>query len=80
MPSNQGLSECAAAFALCRLRQSEHRDPTRQTARQSRPASPESALGIDYAAMSATKNAPRWIKQLKMIGKWPQPKAAHVAA
>lgn len=26
---------------------------------------------IDYAAMSAKKNAPRWIKQLKMIGKWP---------
>ncbi|MEY4563862.1 MAG: hypothetical protein RLZZ618_3139 [Pseudomonadota bacterium] len=32
---------------------------------------------IDYAAMSATKNAPRWIKQLKAIGKWPAaPKAA----
>jgi transposase len=26
---------------------------------------------IDYAAMSAKKNAPRWIKQLKAIGKWP---------
>ena len=26
---------------------------------------------IDYAAMSAKKNAPRWIKQLKLIGKWP---------
>jgi len=26
---------------------------------------------IDYAAMSAAKNAPRWIKQLKAIGKWP---------
>ncbi len=26
---------------------------------------------IDYAAMSAKKNAPRWIKQLKTIGKWP---------
>lgn len=26
---------------------------------------------IDYEAMSAKKNAPRWIKQLKMIGKWP---------
>lgn len=24
---------------------------------------------IDYAAMSAKKNAPRWIKQLKAIGK-----------
>ena len=27
--------------------------------------------GIDYAAMSAKKNAPRWIKQLRAIGKWP---------
>ena len=27
---------------------------------------------IDYAAMSAKKNAPRWIKQLKRIGKWPR--------
>jgi hypothetical protein len=27
---------------------------------------------IDYA-MSAKKNAPRWIKQLKLIGKWPAP-------
>ena len=26
---------------------------------------------IDYAAISAKKNAPRWIKQLKAIGKWP---------
>jgi len=26
---------------------------------------------IDYAAQSAKKNAPRWIKQLKAIGKWP---------
>ncbi|MBC7707037.1 MAG: transposase [Rhodoferax sp.] len=26
---------------------------------------------IDYAAMSAARNAPRWIKQLKAIGKWP---------
>ena len=26
---------------------------------------------IDYAAMSAKKNAPRWIKQLKAIGRWP---------
>lgn len=26
---------------------------------------------IDYQAMSAKKNAPRWIKQLKMIGQWP---------
>jgi transposase len=29
---------------------------------------------IDYAAMSARKNAPRWIKQLKCIGRWPSPK------
>jgi transposase len=28
--------------------------------------------GIDYAAMSARKNTPRWIRQLKAIGKWPQ--------
>ncbi|MES2320147.1 MAG: IS110 family transposase, partial [Pseudomonadota bacterium] len=26
---------------------------------------------VDYDAMSAKKNAPRWIKQLKMIGQWP---------
>lgn len=26
---------------------------------------------IDYAAMSAKKNAPRWIKQLHQIGMWP---------
>jgi len=26
---------------------------------------------IDYAAMSARKNAPRWIKQLQLIGQWP---------
>ncbi len=32
--------------------------------------------GIDYAAMSAKKNAPRWIKQLKTIGRWPAPKPA----
>ena len=31
--------------------------------------------GIDYAAMSAKKNAPRWIKQLKTIGRWPQSQA-----
>ena len=36
---------------------------------------------IDYAAMSAKKNAPRWIRQLKSIGKWPAPsKATPVAA
>ena len=36
---------------------------------------------IDYAAMSAAKNAPRWIKQLKAIGKWPAaaPSAAPAA-
>jgi transposase len=27
---------------------------------------------IDYSQMSAKKNAPRWIRQLKAIGKWPQ--------
>lgn len=36
---------------------------------------------IDYGAMSAKKNAPRWIKQLKAIGKWPAaaatPRHAH---
>ena len=26
---------------------------------------------VDYAAMSAKKNAPRWIRQLKLIGQWP---------
>jgi transposase len=33
---------------------------------------------IDYGALSAKKNAPRWIKQLKTIGRWPaqQPAAA----
>jgi transposase len=35
--------------------------------------------GIDYAAMSAKKNAPRWIKQLKSIGRWPAPKPAVTA-
>jgi transposase len=35
---------------------------------------------IDYSAMSAMKNAPRWIKQLKAIGKWPAaPATAHSA-
>ena len=34
--------------------------------------------GSNYAAMSATKNAPRWIKQLKAIGRWPAPKPAAV--
>jgi transposase len=31
---------------------------------------------IDYAAMSAKKNAPRWIKQLQLIGQWPAQAAA----
>ena len=35
---------------------------------------------IDYAAMSAKKNAPRWIKQLKLIGKWPAPNNAPATA
>ena len=35
---------------------------------------------IDYAAMSAKKNAPRWIKQLKLIGKWPAPKSEPASA
>ncbi len=30
---------------------------------------------IDYDAMSAKKNAPRWIKQLRAIGKWPATRA-----
>jgi transposase len=36
--------------------------------------------GIDYAAMSAKKNAPRWIRQLKAIGRWPSPKSAAASA
>jgi len=36
--------------------------------------------GIDYAAMSAKKNAPRWIKQLKSIGRWPSPTPAAAGA
>ena len=35
---------------------------------------------IDYAATSAKKNAPRWIKQLKRIGKWPAPRSASATA
>lgn len=31
---------------------------------------------IDYDAISAKKNAPRWIKQLKKIGRWPTPQPA----
>ena len=34
----------------------------------------------DYAAMSAKKNAPRWIKQFKLIGKWPALKSAPATA
>lgn len=29
----------------------------------------------DYAQMSARKNAPRWIAQLKRLGRWPKPPA-----
>jgi transposase len=32
--------------------------------------------GVDYEAMSAQKNAPRWIKALKKIGKLPTAKPA----
>ena len=32
--------------------------------------------GVDYEAMSAKKNAPRWIKALKKIGKLPITKPA----
>jgi hypothetical protein len=28
---------------------------------------------IDCAALSAKKNAARWIRQLRAIGKWPEP-------
>jgi len=35
---------------------------------------------IDYAAISAKKNAPRWIRQLKTIGRWPSPKPAAASA
>jgi len=35
---------------------------------------------IDYAAMSAKKNAPRWIKQLKAIGKWPSKSSSSTPA
>ena len=35
---------------------------------------------IDYAALSAKKNAPRWIKQLRAIGRWPEPKPAAASA
>ena len=32
--------------------------------------------GVDYEAMSAQKNAPRWIKALKKIGQLPVTKPA----
>ena len=39
---------------------------------------------IDYAAfiakVSAKKKAPRWIKQLRAIGRWPEPKPAAASA
>jgi transposase len=35
---------------------------------------------IDYAAISAKKNAPRWIRQLALIGKWPAAKTPATAA
>jgi transposase len=35
---------------------------------------------IDYAAMSAKKNAPRWIKQLKTIGRWPVNNSGAIAS
>ncbi|MBP7567961.1 MAG: hypothetical protein KA795_18330 [Burkholderiaceae bacterium] len=31
----------------------------------------ETVSAEDYAAISAKKNALRWIKQLRAIGKWP---------
>jgi len=36
--------------------------------------------GIDYEAMSVTRNAPRWIKALKKFGYWPQPNSTPTAA
>jgi transposase len=36
--------------------------------------------GTDYAALSAKKNAPRWIKQLRAIGKWPTTNSTAVHA
>jgi hypothetical protein len=36
---------------------------------------------IDYAQLSAMKNAPRWIRRLKAIGKWPAlPRPASAAS
>jgi transposase len=33
---------------------------------------------IDYEAISANKNTPRWIKQLKVIGQWPEPSTSAI--
>ena len=35
---------------------------------------------VDYNAMSAKKNAPRWIRQLKLIGQWPVTTPASASA
>jgi transposase len=35
---------------------------------------------VDYEAMSAKKNAPRWIRQLKLIGQWPDKTSALASA
>ena len=35
---------------------------------------------VDYGAMSAMKNAPRWIRQLKLIGRWPEATSAPAGA
>ena len=35
---------------------------------------------VDYGAMSAMKNAPRWIRQLKLIGRWPETTSAPAGA
>jgi len=35
---------------------------------------------VDYDAMSAKKNAPRWIRQLKLIGQWPVTTPASTSA
>jgi transposase len=35
---------------------------------------------VDYDAMSAKKNAPRWIRQLKLIGQWPVTTPASASA
>ena len=35
---------------------------------------------IDYAAISARKNAPRWIRQLALIGRWPADQTPAAAA